>query len=114
MLGGTAWLGHTVAEEALRRGHDVTCLARGTADPPPGATFVVADRDLDDGLSAVADEPWDAVVDVTRHPGHARRAVRDLAHRPPGAGVDRQRLRARSTRSSRGRTRRCVARSTAT
>ena len=81
MLGGTAWLGHTVALEALRRGHDVTCLARGSAEPPPGATFVTADRDLDDGLAAVADETWDAVVDVTRHPGHARRAVRDLAAR---------------------------------
>ena len=78
MLGGTAWLGRTVALEALRRGHDVTCLARGNDDPPPGATFVTADRDLDDGLDAVASETWDAVVDVTRHPGHARRAVRDL------------------------------------
>ena len=81
MLGGTAWLGHTVALEALRRGHDVTCLARGSSEPPPGATFVTADRDLDDGLAAVAGEAWDAVVDVTRHPGHARRAVRDLAAR---------------------------------
>src|SRR6187397_1135959 len=69
VLGGTAWLGHTVAQEAQRRGHDVTCLARGSADPPPGASFVVADRDLDDGLAAVAGETWDAVVDVTRHPG---------------------------------------------
>src|SRR6185503_13006694 len=81
VLGGTAWLGRTVALEALRRGHDVTCLARGSADPPPGATFVSADRDLDDGLAAVADGTWDAVVDVTRHPGHARRAVRDLVAR---------------------------------
>ncbi len=81
MLGGTAWLGRTVALEALRRGHDVTCLARGSADPPPGATFVSADRDRDDGLAAVADGTWDAVVDVTRHPGHARRAVRDLVAR---------------------------------
>ena len=81
MLGGTAWLGRTVALEALRRGHDVTCLARGSEDPPPGATFVSADRDLDDGLDAVASETWDAVVDVTRHPGHARRAVRDLSAR---------------------------------
>ncbi|MFL6170659.1 MAG: NAD-dependent epimerase/dehydratase family protein [Ornithinibacter sp.] len=81
VLGGTAWLGRTVAQEALRRGHDVTCLARGSADPPPGATFVTADRDLEDGLDAVAGRPWDAVVDVTRHPGHARRAVRDLAAR---------------------------------
>ena len=78
VLGGTAWLGRTVAEEALRRGHEVTCLARGSDDPPPGATFVTADRDLDDGLAPVASEHWDAVVDVTRHPGHARRAVRDL------------------------------------
>lgn len=79
MLGGTAWLGRTVALEALRRGHEVTCLARGSDDPPPGATFVTGDRDLDDGLDAVASETWDAVVDVTRHPGHARRAVRDLS-----------------------------------
>ncbi len=81
MLGGTAWLGRTVAQEALRRGHDVTCLARGSADPPPGATFVTADRDVENGLDAVAGETWDAVVDVTRHPGHARRTVRDVAAR---------------------------------
>src|SRR6478736_2188197 len=81
VLGGTAWLGRTVTLEALRRGHDVTCLARGSADPPPGAFFVSADRDLDDGLDAVAHQTWDAVVDVTRHPGHARRAVRDLVAR---------------------------------
>jgi nucleoside-diphosphate-sugar epimerase len=83
VLGGTAWLGRTVAAEAVRRGHDVTCLARGSAEPPAGATFVAGDRDLEDGLAPVADGEWDAVVDVTRHPGHARRAVRDLtaAHR---------------------------------
>src|SRR6478735_5039894 len=81
VLGGTAWLGRTIALEALGRGHDVTCLARGSDEPPPGATFVTADRDLDDGLDAVAQQTWDAVVDVTRHPGHARRAVRDLAAR---------------------------------
>jgi 2'-hydroxyisoflavone reductase len=78
VLGGTAWLGRSVGEEALRRAHEVTCLARGTADAPAGAGFVRADRDRDDGLAAVAGETWDAVVDVTRHPGHARRAVRDL------------------------------------
>src|SRR4029079_17229760 len=81
VLGGTAWLGRTIALEALGRGHDVTCLARGSDEPPPGATFVTADRDLDDVLDAVGHQTWDAVVDVTRHPGHARRAVRDLAAR---------------------------------
>lgn len=78
VLGGTAWLGRTVAGEALARGHVVTCVARGTAEPPLGATFVPADRDLDDGLATVAGQEWDAVVDVARHPGHVRRAVRDV------------------------------------
>ncbi|HET6968961.1 MAG TPA: NAD-dependent epimerase/dehydratase family protein [Ornithinibacter sp.] len=78
VLGGTAWLGRTVAQTALARGHDVTCAARGSAAPPDGVSFVVADRDEDDGLAALAGTPWDAVVDVSRQPGQVRRAVRDL------------------------------------
>ncbi|MGL5849781.1 MAG: NAD-dependent epimerase/dehydratase family protein [Phycicoccus sp.] len=79
VLGGTAWLGRAVAEEAVRRGHDVTCAARGSAAPPEGATFVEIDRDDGSGLAPVADVAWDAVVDVSRQPGQVRRAVRDLA-----------------------------------
>ncbi|WP_085477938.1 NAD-dependent epimerase/dehydratase family protein [Rathayibacter oskolensis] len=78
ILGGTAWLGRQLATEALHRGHDVTCVARGT-DVPPGARLIRADRDHDDALTSVATEYWDAVVDVARQPGHVRRAVRDLA-----------------------------------
>ncbi|MFQ6170641.1 NAD-dependent epimerase/dehydratase family protein [Oryzobacter sp. R7] len=79
VLGGTAWLGRTVAEEALRRGHEVTCFARGTAPVAEGAELVRGDRDDDDGLAPVAGERWDAVVDVSRQPGQVRRAVRDLS-----------------------------------
>lgn len=78
ILGGTAFLGRAVARAALARGIDVTCLARGTAEPPPGVLLVRGDRDLDDGLAPVAGRRWDAVLDVTRQPGQARRAVRDL------------------------------------
>ncbi|MWV47891.1 NAD-dependent epimerase/dehydratase family protein [Rathayibacter sp. VKM Ac-2803] len=78
ILGGTAWLGRQLATEALERGHDVTCVARGT-DVPLGARLVRADRDSDDALAGVAAERWDAVLDVARQPGHVRRAVRDLA-----------------------------------
>jgi nucleoside-diphosphate-sugar epimerase len=78
LLGGTAWLGHTVAETALRDGHVVTCLARGSAPVPTGARFVRADRDTDDALHGVGNESWDAVVDLAREPGQVRRAVRDL------------------------------------
>jgi nucleoside-diphosphate-sugar epimerase len=78
VLGGTAWLGRTVAQAALARGHDVTCAARGSAAPPRGVTFVATDRDEEDGLAALAGTRWDAVVDVSRQPGQVRRAVRDL------------------------------------
>lgn len=78
VLGGTRFLGRAVAEAALGRGHAVTALARGTAPPPDGVTFVRADRDEEDGLAALAGRAWDSVVDVTLHPVHVRRAVRDL------------------------------------
>jgi 2'-hydroxyisoflavone reductase len=82
VLGGTAWLGGTVAATALREGHDVTCLARGqTGNVPAGATHVVADRTRPNAYAQVAGTDWDAVVDVTRHPGQARDAARALRDR---------------------------------
>lgn len=77
VLGGTAWLGHTVAELAARAGHEVTCLARGT-HVPAGVSLIQADRQDDDALSEAAASRWDAVIDVARQPGQVRRAVRDL------------------------------------
>lgn len=99
VLGGTAFLGREVARQAVAEGYDVTCLARGSAPAPEGVRFVVGDRDDDDGLADVAGQHWDAVVDVTLHPVHVHRAVRDL-HTDhwvfvstanvyePGAGLD--------------------------
>lgn len=78
VLGGTARLGGAIVEAALAAGHEVTCVARGPG-VPRGAALVNADRDRDDALSAVPAGRWDAVVDVGTHPGHVRRAVRDLA-----------------------------------
>lgn len=65
VLGGTAFLGHAVATEAVRRGHEVVCAARGTSGAvPDGATLVKVDRDAPDGLAALAEQKFDAVVDV--------------------------------------------------
>lgn len=77
LLGGTAWLGSTIAATAVREGHEVTCVARRSG-VPRGVRSVLADRDQERALSAVAGERWDAVIDVARQPGHVRRAVRDL------------------------------------
>ena len=61
VLGGTVFVGHAVAAEAVRRGHDVVCAARGTSGGvPAGATLVPVERD------APAGEQVDAVVDVAK------------------------------------------------
>jgi len=79
VLGGTAWLGGTVAADALARGADVVCLARGASGSvPDGARLVAADRDDPAALDAVRHEHWDVVVDVARQPGHVRNAVAAL------------------------------------
>jgi nucleoside-diphosphate-sugar epimerase len=72
VLGGTAFLSRAVAADALARGHEVTCAARGTSGSvPEGARLVAVDRTrpLPD-LGA-----FDAVVDVARHPSWVRGAM---------------------------------------
>jgi 2'-hydroxyisoflavone reductase len=78
VLGGTAWLGRTIVDAALVRGHEVTCLARGASgDVPEGATFVRADRGTCGAYDPVIEggRRWDAVVDLGRDASHVRDAV---------------------------------------
>jgi 2'-hydroxyisoflavone reductase len=66
VLGGTIFVGYAVAAEAVRRGHDVLCAARGESGAvPDGATLVKVDRGAEDGLAPLADLRFDAVVDVS-------------------------------------------------
>ena len=72
------FLSHAVAADAVARGHDVTCAARGESGPvPDGATHVHLDR-ADPDWSALAGE-WDAVVDVARTPSWVADALDHLA-----------------------------------
>ncbi|WP_156754536.1 NAD-dependent epimerase/dehydratase family protein [Actinokineospora pegani] len=66
VLGGTRFVGRAVAAEAVARGHEVLCAARGLAGPvPDGARLVVVDRDAVDGLAPLAGlGRFDAVVDL--------------------------------------------------
>lgn len=65
VLGGTRMVGYTVAAQAVARGHDVTCAARGESGAvPDGATLVKVDRDAADGLTPLRGLSFDAVVDV--------------------------------------------------
>jgi nucleoside-diphosphate-sugar epimerase len=82
ILGGTQFLGRAIAVHACAMGHDVTCAARGVAGAAPSrARFIRVDRDEPDGLAPLAREEFDAVVDVSRHPGQVRRGIAALKHR---------------------------------
>jgi len=82
ILGGTQFLGRAIASHAAANGHDVTCAARGVAGPvAQGVRFIRVDRDEEDGLAPLAGQAFDAVVDVSRHPGQVRRAVAALKPR---------------------------------
>jgi nucleoside-diphosphate-sugar epimerase len=67
VMGGTWFLGRAVAEEALRRGWQVTTFTRGrSGDPSPGAVAVHGDRLVAQDLARLAAAgPWDAVVDTS-------------------------------------------------
>lgn len=82
VLGGTAFLSAEIARQAAAAGHDVTCLARGSAAPPPeGTTWLRADRSAGRRAYGAAEGDWDAVIDVARDPEQARDALEALAPR---------------------------------
>jgi 2'-hydroxyisoflavone reductase len=76
LLGGTKFLGRAAAEEALRRGHDVTLFNRGETNPElfPDAEHLHGDRD--GNLDVLHGREWDAVIDPS---GYVPRVVRASA-----------------------------------
>jgi len=66
ILGGTAFLGPRVVEEAVRRGHKVTLFNRGKTRPGlfPDLEKLHGDRETND-LKALEGRKWDAVVDTS-------------------------------------------------
>lgn len=81
ILGGTAWLGRLLAEQAVAQGFDVTCAARGvTGSFAPGVRVLPLDRAAPGACDALREQTFDAVVDVARQPGHVREAMQALKH----------------------------------
>lgn len=82
VLGGTAFLSAEIVRQAVARGHEVTCLARGSvADPPEGAAWLKADRSLGAEAYDGVEGEWDEVIDVARDPVPGCAALEVLAGR---------------------------------
>ncbi len=64
ILGGTNFVGRHFAEEALKRGHELTLFNRGQTNPDlfPGAIKLQGDRD--GNLGALKGREWDIVIDT--------------------------------------------------
>ena len=72
------FLSKAVAADAVARGHEVVAANRGRSGPvPDGVQHVPLDR-AEPFPAVLADEGFDAVVDVSRTPSHVRRAVAAL------------------------------------
>jgi nucleoside-diphosphate-sugar epimerase len=86
VLGGTAFVGRAIVEDALRSGAEVTLFGRGRtgAELFPDTDRLTGDRDTGD-YTALRDGNWDAVVDVSgyvpRHVGQAMDALGDRVGR---------------------------------
>lgn len=85
VLGGTVFLSRAIAADAITRGHDVTCAARGKSGcVPSGARHVVLDRGTPDwSFLEEGDGAWDTVVDVARTPSWVAAALDHLAELIP-------------------------------
>ena len=86
LLGGTAFVGRAIAEDALRSGAEITLFGRGRTGTElfPGVPRLAGDRDTGD-YAALRGGAWDAVIDVSgyvpRHVGQAMAAIGDNAGR---------------------------------
>lgn len=69
ILGGTAFLGPHLVEEATRKGHQITLFNRGKTNPHlfPDIEKLRGDRDPNEGegLKALEGRSWDSVIDTS-------------------------------------------------
>ncbi|MDD9268152.1 NAD-dependent epimerase/dehydratase family protein [Paenibacillus sp. GCM10023248] len=81
VLGGTRFVGKTMVETALARGHEVTLFNRGSNQELfPEVERLIGDRD--GGLDALSGRQWDAVIDTCGYyPRVVEASVRTLADR---------------------------------
>lgn len=78
VIGGSAFVGRAIVNDAVNRGHEVSVLNRGrtATDIPESVERIVGDREGD--MSALADREFDATVDVIAYRASAVDALADV------------------------------------
>lgn len=85
LLGGTLFLGKHIAEQALKKGMDITLFNRGKTNPEflkevKGITHIVGNRSTND-IEKLTDN-WDVVIDLSgTDPNDVQRSVNQLKNR---------------------------------
>lgn len=80
ILGGTAFLGRHLVEDALKRGHAVTLFNRGRTNPDLFPQVETIRGDRKQSLDALADRTWDVVIDTSGyHPTDVQASTAALA-----------------------------------
>jgi hypothetical protein len=77
VLGGTAFVGRAITEDALRSGAELSLFNRGKTgvDLFPGVRHLTGDRETGD-YAALQDGNWDAIIDVNGYvPRHVRQVM---------------------------------------
>ena len=69
-IGGTRFVGHAMAHEALQRGHRVDVFHRGSTPARGLGSAVQLHGDRSGDLSALATGQWDAVIDTCAYRPH--------------------------------------------
>lgn len=82
LIGGTAFVGRTIIETALARGHNLTMFNRGQRNPELFPEIERLHGDRDGGLDVLRGRQWDAVIDTC---GYLPRVVRASAELLAGA-----------------------------
>ena len=82
VIGGTRFVGRTIVEELLRRGHQVTLFHRGKTNPSlfDSLEQILGDRSTD--IALLGDRVWDAVIDTCGYdPNDVKLSVDHLVDR---------------------------------
>ncbi|WP_158598282.1 NAD-dependent epimerase/dehydratase family protein [Falsibacillus albus] len=89
IIGGTKFVGRSIAAEALERNHDVTLFNRGITNPDafPEVPVMIGNRDNVNDLEQIARSHWDVIIDTCGYQPHSVQKAMDILRNSTGKYV---------------------------